>query len=155
MYAGFCNAAGDYVAVMDADMQDPPALLPEMVTYLESGEYDSVATRRVTRQGEPKIRSFFARKFYKLINKISDADVVDGARDFRLMKREMVDAIVAMGEQNRFSKGIFGWITLRQYCYHLKMLGHGEGRSGILEIILNIHLTEFQLLQCTTTNCIS
>ena len=104
MYAGFCNAAGDYVAVMDADMQDPPALLPEMVTYLESGEYDSVATRRVTRQGEPKIRSFFARKFYKLINKISDADVVDGARDFRLMKREMVEAIVAMGEQNRFSK---------------------------------------------------
>ena len=89
MYAGFCNAAGDYVAVMDADMQDPPALLPEMVTYLESGEYDSVATRRVTRQGEPKIRSFFARQFYKLINKISDADVVDGARDFRLMKREM------------------------------------------------------------------
>lgn len=113
MYAGFCNAAGDYVAVMDADMQDPPALLPEMVTYLESGEYDSVATRRVTRQGEPKIRSFFARKFYKLINKISDADVVDGARDFRLMKREMVDAIVAMGEQNRFSKGIFGWIGFK------------------------------------------
>ena len=113
MYAGFCNAAGDYVAVMDADMQDPPALLPEMVTYLESGEYDSVATRRVTRQGEPKIRSFFARQFYKLINKISDADVVDGARDFRLMKREMVDAIVAMGEQNRFSKGIFGWIGFK------------------------------------------
>jgi len=113
MYAGFCNAAGDYVAVMDADMQDPPALLPEMVTYLESGEYDSVATRRVTRQGEPKIRSFFARKFYKLINKISDADVVDGARDFRLMKREMVEAIVAMGEQNRFSKGIFGWIGFK------------------------------------------
>ena len=113
MYAGFCNAAGDYVAVMDADMQDPPALLPEMVTYLESGEYDSVATRRITRQGEPKIRSFFARQFYKLINKISDADVVDGARDFRLMKREMVDAIVAMGEQNRFSKGIFGWIGFK------------------------------------------
>ena len=113
MYAGFCNAVGEYVAVMDADMQDPPALLPEMATYLESGEYDSVATRRVTRQGEPKIRSFFARQFYKLINKISDADVVDGARDFRLMKREMVDAIVAMGEQNRFSKGIFGWIGFK------------------------------------------
>ncbi len=110
MYAGFCNATGEYVAVMDADMQDPPSLLPEMMTYLESGEYDSVATRRVSRQGEPKIRSFFARKFYKLINRISDADIVDGARDFRLMKREMVDAIVAIGEQNRFSKGIFGWI---------------------------------------------
>ena len=113
MYAGFVNSEGDYVAVMDADMQDPPALLPEMVKYLESGEYDSVATRRVNREGEPKIRSFFARKFYKIINKISDADIVDGARDYRLMKREMVDAIVEMGEYNRFSKGIYGWIGFR------------------------------------------
>ncbi len=113
MYAGFCHASGDYVAVMDADMQDLPSLLPEMMSYLESGEYDSVATRRVSRQGEPKIRSFFARRFYKLINKISDADIVDGARDFRLMKREMVDAIVEIGEQNRFSKGIFGWIGFK------------------------------------------
>ena len=113
MYAGFCHASGDYVAVMDADMQDPPSLLPEMMSYLESGEHDSVATRRVSRQGEPKIRSFFARRFYKLINKISDADIVDGARDFRLMKREMVDAIVEIGEQNRFSKGIFGWIGFK------------------------------------------
>ena len=86
MYAGFCNADGDYVAVMDADMQDPPSLLPEMLSILEQGEYDSVATRRVTRKGEPPIRSWFARMFYKIINKISDADVVDGARDFRLMK---------------------------------------------------------------------
>jgi glycosyltransferase involved in cell wall biosynthesis len=115
MYAGFCNAKGDYVAVMDADMQDPPSLLPHMIEILETGEYDSVATRRVSRQGEPPIRSFFARQFYKLINKISDADVVDGARDFRLMKREMVDAIVAMSEYNRFSKGIFGWIGFRTY----------------------------------------
>ncbi len=113
MYAGFCNADGDYVAVMDADMQDPPSLLPEMLEILETGEYDSVATRRVTRDGEPPIRSFFARMFYKIINKISDADIVDGARDFRLMKREMVDAIVAMCEYNRFSKGIFGWIGFR------------------------------------------
>lgn len=115
MYAGFCNASGDYVAVMDADMQDPPALLPEMVKMLETGEYDSVATRRVNREGEPPIRSWFARRFYKLINRISDADIVDGARDFRLMKREMVDAIVAMGEYNRFSKGIFGWIGFKTY----------------------------------------
>lgn len=115
MYAGFCNAKGDYVAVMDADMQDPPALLPEMLNILESGEYDSVATRRADRKGEPKIRSWFARKFYKIINRISDADIVDGARDFRLMKREMVDAIVEMGEYNRFSKGIFGWIGFRTY----------------------------------------
>lgn len=115
MYAGFCNARGDYVAVMDADMQDPPALLAQMLEIIESGEYDSVATRRVSRDGEPPIRSFFARQFYKVINKISDADIVDGARDFRLMKKTMVDAIVAMGEYNRFSKGIFGWIGFRTY----------------------------------------
>lgn len=115
MYAGFCNAHGDYVAVMDADLQDPPALLPQMLKILQSGEFDSVATRRVNRAGEPKIRSWFARRFYQLINHISDADVVDGARDFRLMKREMVDAIVSMCEYNRFSKGIFGWIGFRTY----------------------------------------
>lgn len=115
MYAGFCNADGDYVAVMDADMQDPPSLLPEMLKILESGEYDSVATRRVNREGEPPVRSWFARRFYALINKISDAEIVDGARDFRLMKREMADAIVEMGEINRFSKGIFGWIGFRTY----------------------------------------
>ncbi|MCR5700814.1 MAG: glycosyltransferase family 2 protein [Lachnospiraceae bacterium] len=113
MYAGFCNATGDYVAVMDADLQDPPSLLPQMIDILRSGEYDSVATRRVSRAGEPHIRSWFARQFYKLINKISDADIVDGARDFRLMKRPMVDAIVEMCEYNRFSKGIFGWIGFR------------------------------------------
>lgn len=115
MYAGFCNAKGDYIAVMDADMQDPPALLPQMLELLESGEYDSVATRRVNRAGEPPIRSFFAKKFYKIINKISDADIVDGARDFRLMNRKMVDAIVSMSEYNRFSKGIFGWVGFRTY----------------------------------------
>ena len=115
MYAGFCNATGDYVAIMDADMQDPPDLPPEMLKLIESGEYDSVATRRVSREGEPPIRSWFARRFYSLINKISDADIVDGARDFRLMRREMVYAIVAMGETNRFSKGIFGWIGFRTY----------------------------------------
>lgn len=115
MYAGFCNASGDYVAVMDADMQDPPSLLPKMLEILESGEYDSVATRRISRKGEPKIRSWFAKAFYKIINKISDADVVDGARDFRLMKREMVDAIVSMCEYNRFSKGIFGWVGFKTY----------------------------------------
>lgn len=115
MYAGFCNASGDYVAVMDADMQDPPALLPDMLKKLEEEEYDSVATRRVTRMGEPRIRSWFARIFYRVINRVSDADIVDGARDFRLMKREMVEAIVEMGEYNRFSKGIFGWIGFRTY----------------------------------------
>lgn len=115
MYAGFCNVAGDYVAVMDADMQDPPVLLPQMLEILEKEDYDSVATRRVTRAGEPVIRSWFAGLFYHIINKISDADVMDGARDFRLMKRSMVDAIVKMGEYNRFSKGIFGWVGFRTY----------------------------------------
>ena len=115
MYAGFCNAHGDYVAVMDADMQDPPDLLPKMLDILENQDYDSVATRRVNRDGEPPIRSWFARRFYKIINKISDADIVDGARDFRLMKREMVAAIISMCEYNRFSKGIFGWIGFKTY----------------------------------------
>ena len=110
MYAGFENSTGDYVAVMDADLQDPPALLPEMYQAIKQDGYDSVATRRVTRKGEPPIRSFFARIFYKIINKISDADIVDGARDYRLMTRQMVDAIVNMREYNRFSKGIFGWV---------------------------------------------
>ncbi len=115
MYAGFCNAKGDYIAVMDADMQDPPSLLPQMIEILEGGEYDSVATRRTSRTGEPPIRSWFAKRFYRLVNRISDADIVDGARDFRLMRREMAEAIVSMGEYNRFSKGIFGWIGFRTY----------------------------------------
>ena len=115
MYAGLEHARGDYVAIMDADMQDPPALLPQMYDLLQTGEYDSVATRRVSRQGEPPIRSFFARMFYKLINRISDADIVDGARDYRLMSRPMVDAILSMKEYNRFSKGIFGWVGFRTY----------------------------------------
>lgn len=115
MYAGFCNSHGDYTAVMDADMQDPPSLLPQMIEILNSGKYDSVATRRFTRKGEPPVRSWFARQFYHLMNHISDSDIVDGARDFRLMSRDMVDAIVAMGEYNRFSKGIFGWVGFRTY----------------------------------------
>ena len=115
MYAGFCNARGDYIAVMDADLQDPPSLLPEMVRILQSGQYDSVATRRADRAGEPPVRSWFARRFYSLINRISDADIVDGARDFRLMTREMKDAILSMSEYNRFSKGIFGWVGFRTY----------------------------------------
>ena len=113
MYAGFCNAKGDYVAVMDADLQDPPSLLPRMLELLQDGEYDSVATRRANREGEPPVRSFFARMFYRIINHISDADIVDGARDFRLMRREMVDAILSMSEYNRFSKGIFGWVGFK------------------------------------------
>ncbi|MCM1145370.1 MAG: glycosyltransferase family 2 protein [Blautia sp.] len=109
IYAGLQKAKGDYAVLMDADLQDPPALLPEMYSYIEQG-YDSVATRRVTRKGEPKIRSFFARMFYRLMNKISKTEIVDGARDYRLMTRQVVDAILSMTEYNRFTKGIFGWV---------------------------------------------
>lgn len=129
MYAGFLNIEGEYIAVMDADMQDPPSLLPEMLSILEKGEYDSVATRRITRRGEPKLRSLCAKLFYKIINHISEADIMDGARDFRLMKRSMVDAIIAMSEKNRFSKGIFGWIGFRTYWYPYENIERVAGKT--------------------------
>ncbi len=109
IFAGLEKASGDLVTLMDADLQDPPALLPEMYGHIQSG-YDSVATRRVDRKGEPPIRSWFARRFYGLMRKISKTDIVDGARDFRMMTRKVVDAILSMRECNRFSKGIFGWV---------------------------------------------
>ena len=114
IYAGLEKSTGDYVVIMDVDLQDPPAMLPEMLSYIESGEYERVATRRVDRKGEPPIRSWFARKFYRLMNKISDADIVDGARDYQMMTRRVVDAILSMGEYNRFSKGIFGWVGFKR-----------------------------------------
>ena len=110
MVAGLRHATGNYVAVMDADLQDPPALLVEMVALIRTGEYDCIGTKRLDRKGEPPIRSFFARQFYHLINRISDTEIVDGARDFRLMTRQMVDAVLEMTEYNRFSKGIFSWV---------------------------------------------
>ncbi len=112
MYAGLEKAKGDYAVIMDVDLQDPPALLPEMLSYLEEG-YDSVATRRVGRKGEPPVRSFFARCFYKLMKHISKTEIMDGARDYRLMTRQMVDAILQMQEYNRFTKGIYGWVGFR------------------------------------------
>lgn len=152
MYAGFCNAKGDYVAVMDADMQDPPSLLPQMYAILEEGKYDSVATRRVTRKGESKLRSFFAKLFYKIINMISDADIVDGARDFRLMRREMVDAIVSISEYNRFSKGIFGWIGFRTYWLPFENVERVAGKTkwsfwGLVKYAISgiINFSEFPL----------
>ena len=113
IYAGLQHSTGDYVCIMDADLQDPPSLLPEMYETIVHDGYDSVATRRVNRKGEPVIRSFFARLFYKIMNHISDSKIVDGARDYRMMTRQMVDAILSMCEYNRFSKGIFGWIGFR------------------------------------------
>ena len=129
MLAGFHAASGDFVTIMDADLQDPPSLLPQMLKILEEGEYDSVATRRFSRDGEPMIRSWFARKFYQLINRISDADIVDGARDFRLMKKEMVRAILSMNEYNRFSKGIFGWIGFRTYWLSYQNVERAAGTT--------------------------
>ena len=113
MYAGLEKSAGDLVAIMDADMQDPPSLIPSMIRSIENDEADIIASRRVTRQGEPKIRSFFARMFYKLINSMVEVEIADGARDFRLMKRQVVDAILDLNERQRFSKGIFAWVGFR------------------------------------------
>ena len=113
MFAGFEHAKGDYAAVMDADLQDPPALLAEMYQAITEEGYDSAATRRVTRKGEPPIRSFFARMFYKIMNKMTDVEIVDGARDFRLMNRKFLNALLELKERNRFSKGLFGWVGFR------------------------------------------
>lgn len=129
MYAGFEHANGEYVVTMDVDLQDPPHLIPEMIRCIEEEGYDSVATRRVTRKGEPPIRSFFARRFYGLINKISDADIVDGARDFRMMKRDMVNAILSMPEYNRFTKGIFGWVGFKTKWIEFENVERATGET--------------------------
>ena len=113
IYAGLTHITGDYIAIMDADLQDPPSLLPEMIGYINDEGYDCVAAKRSTRKGEPVLRSFMARMFYKLFNKMSDTEIVDGARDFRLMRREVADAVLQMPEYNRFSKGIYGWVGFK------------------------------------------
>ena len=113
LYAGLEHAKGDYVTLMDADLQDPPSLLKEMYNILRTGEYDAVGTRRVTRKGEPPIRSFFARMFYKIINRMSKVEMVDGARDYRLMKRKVVDSILSLKEYNRYSKGLFSFVGFK------------------------------------------
>ena len=128
MYAGLEKAKGDYVVIMDVDLQDPPHLLPEMFSCLEQG-YDSVATRRVNRKGEPVIRSFFARMFYKLMKRISKTEIVDGARDYRLMTRQMVDAILSMGEYNRFTKGIYGWVGFRTKWLEFENVERAKGET--------------------------
>lgn len=128
MYAGMEKARGDYVVIMDVDLQDPPALLPEMFAGLEEG-YDSVATRRVNRKGEPPIRSFFARRFYHLMKKISKTEMMDGARDYRLMTRRMVDAILSMQEYNRFTKGIFGWVGFKTKWLEYENVERAKGET--------------------------
>ena len=128
IYAGLQNAAGDYVVVMDVDLQDPPSLLPEMFQYIEQG-YDSVATRRVTRKGEPVLRSLFARMFYKLMRKISSTEIVDGARDYRLMTRQVADAILSMKEYNRFTKGIYGWVGFQTKWLEFENVERQKGET--------------------------
>ncbi len=128
MYAGLEKSRGDYVVMMDVDLQDPPSLLPEMFSYIEQG-YDSVATRRVSRKGEPPIRSFFARAFYKLMKKISKTEIMDGARDYRLMTRQMVDAILSMQEYNRFTKGIFGWVGFNTKWLEYENVERAKGET--------------------------
>lgn len=128
MFAGLEKSEGDYVVIMDVDLQDPPELLPEMFAGLEEG-YDSVATRRVNRKGEPPIRSFFARRFYRLMKKISKTEMMDGARDYRLMTRQMVDAILSMREYNRFTKGIFGWVGFKTKWLEYENVERARGET--------------------------
>ena len=129
IYAGLKNATGDYVAIMDVDLQDPPELLPQMYQILEEGEYDNVATKRSTRKGEPVIRSFLSETFYKCINKISKTEIVSGARDYRLMNRRMVDAVLEMSEYNRFSKGIFEWVGFRTRWLEFENVERSAGET--------------------------
>lgn len=128
MYAGLENAKGDYVVIMDVDLQDPPALLPEMYSYIQEG-FDSVATRRVTRKGEPPIRSFFARCFYRLMKRISKTEIMDGARDYRMMSRQMVNAILQMQEYNRFTKGIYGWVGYQTKWLEYENVERAKGET--------------------------
>ncbi len=129
MIAGLERAKGDFVAIMDCDLQDPPALLPQMYEAIVNEGYDSVATRRVSRKGEPPIRSFFARMFYRIINKMSKTEIVDGARDYRLMTRQFVDAVLSMGEYNRFSKGIFGWVGFKNKWIEFENVERQKGET--------------------------
>lgn len=142
IYAGLEKVTGDYVAIMDADLQDPPALIPEMLRIVMEEGYDCVGTRRINRKGEPPIRSCFARLFYKVINKLSKTEIVDGARDFQLMNRKVVKAVLSMGEYNRFSKGIFGWVGFKKKWLEYENVERAAGESkwsffGLLAYALN------------------
>jgi len=128
MYAGLEKAKGDYAVIMDVDLQDPPSLLPEMFAGIDEG-YDCVATRRVSRKGEPPIRSLFARMFYRLMKRISKTEIMDGARDYRLMTRQVVDSIVSMKEYNRFTKGIFGWVGFETKWLEYENIERAKGET--------------------------
>lgn len=130
LYAGLKKSEGDYVVVMDVDLQDPPKLLPKMLEIIQNCEYDIVGTRRVSRKGEPVIRSFFARLFYKFINAVSDIKLVDGARDYRLMTRQVTDSILELDEYNRFSKGLFTWVGFKTYWIEYENIERAVGETS-------------------------
>ena len=150
IYAGLSNAEGNYVAIMDVDLQDPPSLLPEMYRTLIEEPYDSVATKRSTRTGEPKIRSFLSNRFYKFINKISKTEIVSGARDYRLMKRKMVDAILEMSEYNRFSKGIFEWVGFRTKWMEFENVERSAGETKWSLRKLFFYSLDYRVFGCPT-----
>jgi len=129
MLAGLKKSKGDFTVIIDADLQDPPSLIPPMLEAVKNGEADCAATRRVTRKGEPIIRSFFARTFYKIMSKISDVNIVDGARDFRLMSKKYVNAILEISEKNRFSKGIFPWIGFKTKWFEFENIKRTTGET--------------------------
>jgi glycosyltransferase involved in cell wall biosynthesis len=129
MLAGLQMASGEYTVTLDVDGQDPPALIPQMLEAVETGEYDCAGTRRVTRKGEPLVRSFFARSFYALMNKITDIEIVDGVRDFRLMNRKYLEAILSLTERNRFSKSIFPWVGFRTKWFEYENIGRKAGKT--------------------------
>lgn len=138
LYAGLVESKGDFVSLIDADLQDPPSLIPEMLNAIMSGDYDCAATCRVTRKGEPPIRSLFAKLFYKVMNSISDVKLKDGARDFRIMTREMVDSVIEISERNRFSKGIFAWVGYKTKWFEYENIerNHGESKWSFFKLMI-------------------
>ncbi len=129
LFAGLCKAKGDFIAVMDADLQDPPSLLPKMLLAIETEGFDCAATRRVTRKNEPPVRSFFARLFYKIMGNLSDIPVMDGARDFRLMTRKYKNAVLSLVERNRFTKGIFPWVGFKTKWFSYENIERAAGKT--------------------------
>lgn len=129
LYAGLSKASGEYISVMDVDLQDPPSLIPQMLDAIQKEGYDCAATRRVTRKNEPPIRSFFARKFYKIMGKLSNVPVVDGARDFRVMTRQYKDAVLSLIERNRFTKGIFPWVGFKTKWFEYENIERVAGKT--------------------------
>ena len=129
IFSGLQSAKGDFITIIDADLQDPPSLLGEMLKYIKNEGYDSVATRRVTRKGEPVIRSLLARLFYKLINRMTNVEIVDGARDYRLMTKQFKDAVLSIGESHRFSKGIFGWVGFKTKWIEFENVERSAGET--------------------------